>query len=161
MELYFESSRIKSKLETVKNTLRYIKNTNIPLPSLVEISDSGTCNRVCSFCPRSDPNYKDIKEFISEDLHQSICRQLSDYEYCGMLKYSGFSEPFLHSKLQLIIEKISKTLPKVRSEIITNGDFLKKIRDFGIARIIYTDIDRDGTMKGPNTQSVLKLFENM
>jgi len=47
-----------------------------------------------------------------------------------------------------------------QTEILAS-DFLKKIRDFGIARIIYTDIDRDGTMKGPNTQSVLKLFENI
>ena len=47
-----------------------------------------------------------------------------------------------------------------QTEILAS-DFLKKIRDFGIARIIYTDIDRDGTMKGPNTQSALKLFENI
>ena len=65
---------IPRKSEMVRQSLRYIKNTNIPLPSVVEISDSGTCNRICSFCPRSDPNYKDIKEFISEDLHRSICK---------------------------------------------------------------------------------------
>jgi len=95
MKLYFESSRIQNKLETVRNTLRYIKNTNIPLPSLVEISDSGICNRVCSFCPRSDPNYKDIKEFISEDLHQSICRQLSEYEYILSKMAIRLFTPFL------------------------------------------------------------------
>ena len=32
-----------------------------PLPSVIEISESGTCNRTCSFCPRSDPNFEDIK----------------------------------------------------------------------------------------------------
>ena len=50
MKLYFESSRIQRQIRNCKrHTLRYIKNTNIPLPSLVEISDSGTCNRDVQF----------------------------------------------------------------------------------------------------------------
>ena len=95
MELYFESSRIQRQSEIIRHTLKYIKNTNMPLPSLVEISDSGTCNRVCSFCPRSDPNYKNIKKFISEDLHQSICRQLSEYEYILSKMAIRLFTPFL------------------------------------------------------------------
>ena len=35
-----------------------------PLPSIIEISNSGVCNRKCSFCPRSDPNYDHVNEFI-------------------------------------------------------------------------------------------------
>ena len=34
---------------------------NKPLPSIVEISESGTCNRSCSFCPRSALNLKTRK----------------------------------------------------------------------------------------------------
>ena len=29
-------------------------------------------------------------------------------------------------------------------------DFLKEVKDFGVSRLIYTDIDRDGTKKSPN-----------
>ena len=36
-------------------------------------------------------------------------------------------------------------------------DFLKEIQNFGISRIIYTDINKDGTKKGPNIKDAIKL----
>ena len=36
-------------------------------------------------------------------------------------------------------------------------DFVKEIENFGVSRIIYTDINRDGTKKGPNVEDVIKL----
>ncbi len=36
-------------------------------------------------------------------------------------------------------------------------DFLKEIKNFGISRIIYTDINKDGTKKGPNIQDTIDL----
>jgi len=36
-------------------------------------------------------------------------------------------------------------------------DFLKEIQNFGISRIIYTDINKDGTKKGPNIKDTIEL----
>jgi len=36
-------------------------------------------------------------------------------------------------------------------------DFIKEIKNFGISRIIYTDINKDGTKKGPNIKDTLEL----
>jgi len=36
-------------------------------------------------------------------------------------------------------------------------DFIKKIQNFGISRIIYTDINRDGTKQGPNIKDAVEL----
>ena len=36
-------------------------------------------------------------------------------------------------------------------------DFVKKIENFGISRIIYTDINKDGTKKGPNIKDTVEL----
>ena len=36
-------------------------------------------------------------------------------------------------------------------------DFLKKIENFGVSRIIYTDINKDGTKKGPNIKDTVEL----
>jgi len=36
-------------------------------------------------------------------------------------------------------------------------DFIKKIQDFGVSRIIYTDINRDGTKQGPNIKDTVEL----
>ena len=36
-------------------------------------------------------------------------------------------------------------------------DFIKKIKNFGVSRIIYTDINRDGTKQGPNIKDTVGL----
>jgi len=36
-------------------------------------------------------------------------------------------------------------------------DFIKEIENFGISRIIYTDINKDGTKKGPNIKDTIEL----
>jgi len=36
-------------------------------------------------------------------------------------------------------------------------DFIKKIQNFGVSRIIYTDINRDGTKQGPNIEDTIEL----
>ena len=36
-------------------------------------------------------------------------------------------------------------------------DFIKKIKNFGVSRIIYTDINRDGTKQGPNIKDTIEL----
>jgi len=36
-------------------------------------------------------------------------------------------------------------------------DFIKKIENLGVSRVIYTDINRDGTKKGPNLKDTIEL----
>ena len=38
-------------------------------------------------------------------------------------------------------------------------DFLKEINDFGVSRIIFTDINRDGMKTGPNYEATIKIAE--
>ncbi len=40
---------------------------------------------------------------------------------------------------------------------ILAADFLKEIENFGVSRIIYTDINKDGTKKGPNIKDTIEL----
>ena len=42
---------------------------------------------------------------------------------------------------------------------ILASDFLMKIKDIGVSRIIYTDIDRDGTLTQPNLPETLKFVK--
>ena len=37
------------------------------------------------------------------------------------------------------------------------SDFLKEVNDFGVSRLIYTDINRDGTKASPNFNETLKI----
>ena len=36
-------------------------------------------------------------------------------------------------------------------------DFLKDVKDYGVSRLIYTDIDRDGTKESPNFEETVKV----
>ena len=39
-------------------------------------------------------------------------------------------------------------------------DYLKEINDYGISRLIYTDINRDGTKRSPNFEDSVKIAES-
>ena len=39
------------------------------------------------------------------------------------------------------------------------SDFLKEVNDFGVSRLIYTDINRDGTKASPNFNETIKIAE--
>ena len=127
---YFDKN-IYRKSELVKNSLQTFKNSNIPMPSVIEISDSGTCNRSCVFCPRSDPAWIkefDNKQFITTELHEKICEELSQHNYSGVIVYSGFNEPLLNKACNENISRTRKYLPNAKIELITNGDVLNKSR---------------------------------
>jgi len=38
-------------------------------------------------------------------------------------------------------------------------DFLKEVNNFGVSRLIYTDIDRDGTKTSPNLEETIKVAD--
>ena len=114
--------------------------------SVVEISNSGMCNRKCSFCPRSDPTYEHVNEFISKDLHNKIFTELSKLEYKGMIIYSGYVEPLLDKKIFACIKEARHFLPDAQIEIITNGDALnfkraKKLFDSGLSTLLISVYD--------------------
>ena len=101
---------IKNKSKSVEERIQLLKfnGKNLPLPTEIEISESGTCNRTCSFCPRSDPNFVDKKEFISNKLHKKLCLELKELNYSGTVRYSGFVEPLLDKNIFHLIKWLEK-----------------------------------------------------
>jgi radical SAM protein with 4Fe4S-binding SPASM domain len=86
------------------------------------------CNRKCFFCPRSDPNYNHVNQFMTDPLFEKICKELSEHNYDGVFVFAGFNEPLLHKKIYEHLAMAKNYLPKSRIEIITNGDVLNKNR---------------------------------
>ena len=97
----FLDTNLKHKSKTVEETLQFVgfEGKKLPLPTEIEISESGTCNRKCSFCPRSAPDFIDKKEFITNDLHLKLCKELEQINYKGTIRYSGFVEPLLDKNI--------------------------------------------------------------
>ncbi len=139
---------IPRKEKITKDRIQFFSSdgNKFPLMSVVEISNSGMCNRKCSFCPRSDPNYPDINEFISKELHYKIVKELSDLNYKGMIIYSGYVEPLLDKRIYNCISEARKLLPEAKIEIITNGDVLninriKKLFKSGFSTLLVSVYD--------------------
>ena len=98
----------------------------LPLPSIIEISESGTCNRACAFCPRSAPGFPDIKEFIDISLLQKLFSEVADVGFEGLVLFSGFVEPLLDKNIFEKVKLVRDLIPGCRIEMVTNGDVLKE-----------------------------------
>ena len=144
----FIDTNLKNKSKTVEEKLQFInfEGSQLPLPTEIEISESGTCNRKCSFCPRSAKDFIDKKEFIKSDLHEKLCAELKNYDYAGTIRYSGFVEPLLDKNIYNLIKMAKDYLPKCNIELVTNGDplnleRLKKLFLHGLNKILISAYD--------------------
>jgi radical SAM protein with 4Fe4S-binding SPASM domain len=122
------------------------QNKLFPLPTEIEISESGICNRKCSFCPRSAPDFVDKKEFISEELIIKVAKELRHLDYSGVIRFSGFVEPMLDKKIYNHIKNFKHYLPNCRIEMVSNGDplnanRLKKLFSYGLDKILISVYD--------------------
>ena len=150
----FIDTNIEFKNETVTKRLQFFvyKNKKLPLPTEIEISESGTCNRKCIFCPRSDLNFVDIKEFISKDLICKVAKELGILNYMGVIRFSGFVEPMIDKNIYDHISSFKKFCSKSRVEIVTNGDplnleRLQKLFKHGLDKVLISVYDGEEDVK--------------
>ena len=144
----FIDPNIKNKSKTVEDKIQLFDyaGVKLPLPTEIEISESGTCNRSCSFCPRSAKDFVDKKEFITNELHEKLCKELQELNYKGTIRYSGFVEPMLDKNIYNLINMVRRFLPDSNVEMVTNGDplnlkRLEKLFQSGLNRILISAYD--------------------
>ena len=144
----FLDPNLKNKSKTVEDKIQLFDHGGIklPLPTEIEISESGTCNRSCSFCPRSAVDFVDKKEFITNELHEKLCKELQKLNYKGTIRYSGFVEPMLDKNIYNLIAMVKNFLPHSNIEMVTNGDplnlkRLQKLFQSGLNRILISAYD--------------------
>lgn len=114
---------LRRKSGIVDNSLAF-HDDSLPLPSVIEISNSNTCNRSCSFCPRSDPSYPNENSFIDDCLVEKLAVELGALSYRGIILFSGFAEPLLHKRIYDHLVLLRQNNPLARLEMVTNGDVL-------------------------------------
>ena len=77
------------------------------------------------------------------------------------------SKEFLEEACKEFKNKIALGLDAKKGNLSVSGwkedlniktlDFLKDVKDYGVSRLIYTDIDRDGTKESPNFEETAKV----
>ena len=106
----FSDPNIDRKKKMMDESFTLTKD-GFPLPANIEISNSGVCNRKCSFCPRSDPDFEHINEFFPNDVHDKLCQELAEHNYKGIFSYCGFNEPLLKKDIYRDIKAAKKYFP--------------------------------------------------
>jgi radical SAM protein with 4Fe4S-binding SPASM domain len=157
MKKKFQDPLIPRK-KKITDIIQFDKKGN-PLPSVVEISNSGMCNRTCSFCPRSAPDYVHKNEFVSTKLIEKISLELSIYKYSGIFLFSGFVEPLLDKNIYNSIVIIRSHLPNARIEMVTNGDVLNEERTLKLFKSTLTTLlisIYDGKAEAENMEKMLR-----
>ena len=110
----------------------------IPLPSWIELSLIDTCNRSCSFCPKSDPKIAPNTHHKMENvLIEKLYSDLKKIKFEGAFCLCGYGEPLLHKEHISIINKLGE---------IGVTDSFKNIVDFfgGLSEKISSVLDGDG-----------------
>jgi phosphoribosylformimino-5-aminoimidazole carboxamide ribotide isomerase len=77
------------------------------------------------------------------------------------------NKEFLKEACAKFKNKIALGLDAKKGKLSTSGwkenlniktlDFLKEVKDYGVSRLIYTDIDKDGTKESPNFEETVKV----
>jgi len=102
---------------------------------------------------------KDIKRYLRADVKRVILSTLA-----------VTNEKFLKKVLTKYKDKIVVGVDVKDDRLAVKGwknvtnikaiDFIKKLEKLGVKRIIYTDIKRDGVLKGPNIKGILEVLKN-
>ena len=101
-------------------------------------------------------NIESIKEYIDAGVEKVIL---------GSAAIN--SKKFLKEACKEFKNKIALGLDAKKGKLSVSGwkedlniktlDFLKDVEDYGVSRLIYTDIDRDGTKESPNFEETVKI----
>ena len=120
-------SFMKHRKDQEKEHLFHFDAARDALTSLlaVEMNITELCNRVCSFCPRVDPEvYPNRNLSMKLDVSCKVAADLKKFGYCGRITFSGFGESLLNKEFTDHIRIFREALPENCIETNTNGDRL-------------------------------------
>jgi radical SAM protein with 4Fe4S-binding SPASM domain len=124
-EIRFLDPSIERKGLLLEEHLSSFKQEQAPMFSLLEFNLSGLCNRQCVFCPRVDPDaFPNRNIHMPVGMYEGVLADLEKAGFDGTIIYSAFSEPLLYKDLDKVIRLARERCPKVRTELVTNGDLL-------------------------------------
>ena len=103
-------------------------------------------------------NFESIKKYIEEGVEKVILGSAAIKD-----------KNFLKETCQKFPEKIALGLDAKDGYLSVSGwkensnqltlDYLKEVNDYGVSRLIYTDINRDGTKQSPNFEETQKVAD--
>ena len=131
--------------------------SSFDIPENVVIEVSAYCNRKCPWCPQLTHPRTDKTAKMPLDTFDKIIVELSSVGYAGKVAFHFFNEPLLDDRLEDLVARARKLLPKSHLYIHTNGDFLtiERVRSLKAAGLGGIFTNQYGGIVQPHIQSVL------
>lgn len=87
----------------------------------IELETRTRCNSTCTFCAASIQNDKRPDIYMPEPLYVKLLDELAGLDYDGAIKFFVNNEPLLDARTARFIQMTKERLPRVRTEVHTNG----------------------------------------
>jgi MoaA/NifB/PqqE/SkfB family radical SAM enzyme len=90
----------------------------------IEIETHSYCNRRCGYCPNVVGDRLGENKRMSEDVWFLVLRNLQEIDYDGNFVLNSYNEPLADRIILDRIREVRSMVPKARTLIYTNGDYL-------------------------------------
>ena len=124
---------------------------SVPLFRSVELETRTRCNSSCSFCAASILTDKRPDIYMPEPLYQKLLKELAELNYDGAIKFFVNNEPLLDKRTGDFIRQAKAALPKVTTEVHTNGLKLnpksgRELLEAGLDLLYINNYSQEGEM---------------
>ncbi len=123
--------------------------TQVPLFRSIELETRTRCNSTCSFCAASILTDKRPDILMPDALYDKLIAELQALDYDGAIKFFVNNEPLLDKRTASFIRQAKQALPKVHTEVHTNGLKLnpnsgRELLEAGLDHLYINNYSSDG-----------------
>jgi hypothetical protein len=128
--LGFDSDTVLSSLQFKRLTsLDEMKKAFKQAVNRIEIEPSTQCNRRCTYCPNSKPEFAHRltqNAFFNTGMLEKMLSDLKEIDYDKKIALVGLNEFFMHEENFRYPRLIKDALPKSYIHVYTNGDYIDR-----------------------------------
>lgn len=125
----------------------------------VELETTAYCNRKCTYCPVSMDKRAGDEDgvYMSEKTFEKIMSDLKSMNFQGKIAPHLYGEPLSDPRLTRWMGRIRKELPQAIIRLVTNGDFLTRIKYHELieAGVTYFDLSKHSHRWPPELEQLL------
>lgn len=96
-------------------------------PSTIELGVSKNCNLRCGYCPNTFLKKQPLEQIMPISLFKKTLTDLKSIDYDGKFQFHRYNEPLLVN-VERYIKTAKEYLPKITTELVTNGTQLSSSR---------------------------------
>lgn len=91
----------------------------------VEVETHSYCNRRCDYCPNAVGDRLGENRRIPDDIWSLLLDNLREIDYASNFVFTSYNEPLADKSILQRIREVREHLPRARTMVYTNGDYLK------------------------------------